>query len=74
MNEKEVFLDTQKWLSIITSDSLTEEQKQQIVGETIENFSFYYNRGYLDYRKSVVEMRDRPALEWVGEGSMFEDN
>jgi putrescine aminotransferase len=73
MNEKEVFLDTQKWLSIITSDTLTEEQKQQIVGETIENFSFYYNRGYLDYRKSVVEMRDRPALEWVGEGSMFED-
>ena len=73
MNEKEVLLESQKWLKIIASESLTDEQKQQIIGETIENFSFYYNRGYLDYRKSVVEMRDQPALEWIGEGPIFED-
>jgi putrescine aminotransferase len=73
MNEKEVLLESQKWLNIINSETLTDEQKQQIVGETIENFSFYYNRGYLDYRKSVVEMRDQPALEWIGEGPIFED-
>jgi putrescine aminotransferase len=43
------------------------------VADTIDNFSFYYNRGYLDYRKSVIEMRDSPALEWEGQGSTFRD-
>src|SRR5262249_31475711 len=73
MNEKFVLKESQKWLDIISSTSLTSEQKEQIVGETIENFSFYYNRGYLDYRKSVIEMRDQPALEWTGQGAVFED-
>jgi putrescine aminotransferase len=73
MNEKEVLKESQKWLDVISSEDLTGPQKEQIVNETIENFAFYYNRGYLDYRKSVIEMRDQPALEWVGQGSMFED-
>jgi len=73
MNEKEVLLESEKWLKIISNNDLTDEDKQQIISETIENFSFYYNRGYLDYRKSVIEMRDQPALEWVGEGCWFED-
>ena len=33
----------------------------------------YYNRGYLEYRKSVIEMRDEPALEWEGQGSLLYD-
>ena len=45
---------------------LFHEMKRQIINETVENFSFYYNRGYLDYRKSVVEMREEPALERAG--------
>jgi putrescine aminotransferase len=73
MNEKEVLLESAKWLKIISTNDLTDEQKQQIISETIENFSFYYNRGYLDYRKSVIEMRDQPALEWEGQGSWFCD-
>lgn len=71
--EKEIIQDSQKWLDIISSDNLSDEQKQQIISETVENFAFYYNRGYLDYRKSVIEMRELPALEWVGQGSVFED-
>ena len=73
MNEKEVLKESQKWLDVISSKDLNDQQKEQIVNETIENFAFYYNRGYLDYRKSVIEMRDQPALEWIGQGSMFED-
>src|SRR5262245_24231919 len=73
MNEKEVLKESQKWLDIISSNDLSEEKRHQIVNETIENFAFYYNRGYLDYRKSVIEMREQPALEWVGQGSIFED-
>jgi putrescine aminotransferase len=73
MNEKEVLIESQKWLNIISKCEFSEEEKRQIIGETIENFSYYYNRGYLDYRKSVVEMRDEPALEWLGQDSVLED-
>jgi putrescine aminotransferase len=73
MNEKEVLKESQKWLNIISSENLSDTEKHVIIQETIENFAFYYNRGYLDYRKSVVEMRDEPALEWGGSDSMLED-
>ena len=73
MNTQEILKESQRWLDIISSSELSEETKAQIVVDTIDNFSFYYNRGYLDYRKSVVEMRDSPALEWEGQGSVFKD-
>lgn len=73
MNEKEVLKESQKWLNIIASENLSETERKAIIQETIENFSYYYNRGYLDYRKSVIEMRDEPALEWTGGDSMLED-
>jgi putrescine aminotransferase len=74
MNEKEVLIESQKWLNIISSSSkLSEEEKHAIIQETIENFAYYYNRGYLDYRKSVIEMREEPALEWIGTDSTLED-
>ena len=73
MNEKEVLKESQKWLNIIASENLSDSEKRVIIQETIENFAFYYNRGYLDYRKSVVEMRDEPALEWSGNDSILED-
>ncbi len=73
MNEKEVLKESQKWLNIIGSTSLSEEEKHALIQETVENFTFYYNRGYLDYRKSVIEMREEPALEWIGSESILED-
>ena len=73
MNEKEVLKESQKWLDIISSENLSDTERHVIIQETIENFAFYYNRGYLDYRKSVVEMRDEPALEWSGSDSILED-
>ena len=73
MDKKEILQESQRWLDIISTPELSAEQKQKIVADTVDNFSFYYNRGYLDYRKSVVEMRDSPALEWEGQGSTFCD-
>jgi putrescine aminotransferase len=73
MDAKEILAESQRWLDIISAPDLTEEQKTKIVADTVDNFSFYYNRGYLDYRKSVIEMRESPALEWEGQGSMFRD-
>jgi putrescine aminotransferase len=73
MNTQELIQESQRWLDIISAKELTAEQKEKIATDTVDNFSFYYNRGYLEYRKSVVEMRDNPALEWTGEGSTFQD-
>ena len=73
MDTQEILKESQRWLDIIATPELTDEQKAKIVADTVDNFSFYYNRGYLDYRKSVVEMRDSPALEWHGQGSVFCD-
>jgi putrescine aminotransferase len=73
MNRKELIQESQRWLDIISAPSMTDAVKDRIVADTVDNFRFYYNRGYLEYRKSVIEMRDDPALEWVGQGSVFED-
>ena len=73
MNTQELIQESQRWLDIISAKELTPEQKEKIATDTVDNFSFYYNRGYLEYRKSVIEMRDNPALEWTGQGSTFQD-
>ncbi len=73
MDRQEILRESQRWLDIISTPLLTDEQKAKITADTIDNFSFYYNRGYLDYRKSVIEMRESPALEWEGQGAVFQD-
>lgn len=73
MDTKELLKESQRWLDIIASPEFSDEEKHKIITDTTDNFAFYYNRGYLDYRKSVVEMRDEPALEWSGQGSVFQD-
>ncbi len=73
MNTQELIQESQRWLDIISAKELSQEQKDKIAHDTVDNFSFYYNRGYLEYRKSIIEMRDNPALEWAGEGSTFQD-
>ncbi|HEY4229664.1 MAG TPA: aminotransferase class III-fold pyridoxal phosphate-dependent enzyme, partial [Thermoanaerobaculia bacterium] len=73
MNTQDLIQESQRWLDIISAKDLTAEQKEKISTDTVDNFNFYYNRGYLEYRKSVIEMRDNPALEWAGQGSTFED-
>jgi putrescine aminotransferase len=73
MNRDEILRETQSWLDIIASPAVSEEQKRKIVHDTTENFNFYYNRGYLEYRKAMIELRDEPALEWEGQGSLLYD-
>ncbi|HEX4441783.1 MAG TPA: putrescine aminotransferase [Thermoanaerobaculia bacterium] len=73
MSKKELVRESQRWLDIISARELTDEQRDKIATDTVDNFRFYYNRGYLEYRKSIIEMRESPALEWDGEGSTFRD-
>ena len=73
MNREEILKETGRWLEIISSPKLSDEAKHRIVRDTMENFDSYYNRGYLEYRKSLIELRDEPALEWEGQGSLLYD-
>ncbi len=73
LNRKKIIDESQKWLDIISSKKLSEHTRRQIVSETLDNFEGYYNKGFLEYRKSVTESDGFAAVEWNGSGSYFMD-
>ncbi len=62
-----------RWLDLIKSPVVTEAQGKEIIDESLHNFAEHFNRGWLDYRKSVTEAGDWAATEWTGEGAIFRD-
>jgi len=62
-----------KWLDIISQDSVDEQQAKWIITESKHNFAEHFNKGWLDYRKSVTESGDWAAVEWTGSGAVFKD-
>jgi len=72
-SKKRLIEESRRWLSIINAHKLNEYKRRKIVADTLENFTSYYNRGYLEYRKSVTEGGEFAAIEWSGLGSHFED-
>jgi len=63
--------DSQRVLDIIATDTLDEQAKDAYMKETVDNFSKYFNPGFLEYRKSVSN--DYAAVEWRDNGDVFED-
>jgi putrescine aminotransferase len=63
----------QKWVDIIHKDTLNEVEAKQIITESQENFTQYFNKGWIKYRKSVTEAGDWAATEWNGSGALFKD-
>ena len=52
----------QRWLDIISAPELTRtSRRRRSRPDTVDNFNFYYNRGYLEYRKSVDRDAGRPG-------------
>jgi putrescine aminotransferase len=62
-----------RWIDIIHKPSVSEEEGKQIIEECKVNFAEYFNRGWLDYRKSMTEAGDWAATEWTGSGAIFRD-
>ena len=62
-----------RWLDLIKNPVVNEEQGKQIIEESTSNFAEHFNRGWLDYRKSVTEAGDWAATEWTGAGAVFCD-
>src|SRR6185295_759322 len=64
MSTKKLIEESRRWLSIINAHKLNDYKRRKIATDTLDNFKFYYNRGYLEYRKSVTEGGEFAAIEW----------
>ena len=63
----------QRWIDLIHQPAVTEQEGKKIIEESKYNFAEHFNRGWLDYRKSVTEAGDWAATEWTGCGAAFRD-
>jgi putrescine aminotransferase len=73
MNIEEALAYSQRWIDLIHTPSLSESEAKAVIAESIHNFSEYFNRNWLEYRKSVTEAGDWAAVEWTGSGAIFKD-
>jgi putrescine aminotransferase len=62
-----------RWVEIIKSADITEETAKEISKETVTNFVDHFNKGWVEYRKSVTEAGDYAGTEWRGKGTYFYD-
>jgi putrescine aminotransferase len=63
----------EKWIDLIHKTQLNEAEGKAIIEESKRNFAEHFNRGWLEYRKSVTEAGDWAAVEWTGSGAVFRD-
>lgn len=61
------------WIDIIHKTEIPDAEGRWIVEESQHNFAEHFNRGWLDYRKSVTEAGDWAATEWKGQGALCRD-
>jgi putrescine aminotransferase len=64
---------TERWLAILQKPTLSDAEAKEIIEESKQSFTEHFNRGWLDYRKSVTEAGDWAATEWTGSGALFRD-
>jgi putrescine aminotransferase len=64
---------SKRWIDIIHKPTVSESEGKQIIQESKANFAEHFNKGWLEYRKSVTEAGDWAATEWTGSGAIFRD-
>jgi putrescine aminotransferase len=72
-SQDEAMAFAQRWIDIIHKSEVTEDEAKAIIEESKYNFAEHFNRGWLDYRKSITEAGDWAAVEWTGSGALFRD-
>ncbi|CAF1304510.1 unnamed protein product, partial [Rotaria sp. Silwood1] len=50
--KSDITQQTQHILNLIAKRNLNDDEKKQLIDETVENFNLYINPGFLQYRKS----------------------
>jgi putrescine aminotransferase len=74
MNYNNALSYSTQWLDIIKQETFPDEtQAKWIIEESTQNFAEHFNRGWLEYRKSVTEAGDWASVEWSGRGSTITD-
>lgn len=63
----------QQWGKITRTETLDTETAQWISKETVGNFVNHFNKGWVEYRKSVTEAGDYAGTEWKGLGVHYYD-
>jgi putrescine aminotransferase len=58
-------------LDLISKKALSEEERRQVVEESVRYWTDHVNEGFLQFRKSVST--DYTAVEWEDEGAVFRD-
>jgi putrescine aminotransferase len=64
---------SKRWIDIIHKTELSQEDAKTIIDESKHNFAEHFNKGWLEYRKSVTESGDWASVEWTGSGAIFRD-
>jgi putrescine aminotransferase len=64
---------SKRWVDLIHTQKVTEEEGKKICEESKNNFAEHFNKGWLEYRKSVTEAGDWAVTEWTGQGATFCD-
>ena len=64
---------SERWLEIINKPEMDDALGKEIIAESKQNFAEHFNKGWLEYRKSVTEAGDWAAVEWTGSGAIFQD-
>ena len=73
LTKEDLIKKSQEWLDIINAKRISPKQKKEIIRVTIQNFENFFNRGFLEYRKSVAEADDFASIEWTGKDSIIKD-
>lgn len=58
-------------LDLISKKTLTPDERQRVIRESVQYWNEHVNAGFLQYRKSVST--DYTAVEWEDEGAVFRD-
>ena len=63
-----------EWMDVIQKDGFpTQDEARKIIEESKNNFAEFYNRNWLEYRKSVTQSGDWASVEWTGSGAVIKD-
>ena len=71
MDREAVLKESGRILDLILKDRLSAEEKDQVVADSVENYTEFVNPGILSVRKSVST--DYSFVEWEDEGAVFRD-
>lgn len=70
-NYQDAKAKSQQALDLISKKKLNEDEKKQLIENSVKYWTDHVNPGFLQYRKSVST--DYTAVEWDDEGAVFRD-